>query len=174
MTLFGRTALACHQTIFAQAKIKMDEFHSSGMIAGLRRCAAFSGCRQHCAGHSFKLRGKVALCHSRIVIKLQPSPEAVVHAEVMGQPQPRINRDRTLACDDFADAALLHANIPGKAVCSDAHWDKKFFLKNFARGGVRNFAGHGVSLSVIVNDLNIGSIAALEPETYPLFSIINQ
>jgi hypothetical protein len=56
-----------------------------------------------------------------------PLTPAITQAEKLAQAKVSISRNRPLAGDDRANAALGHADFLGQAVLADTHWLQKFF-----------------------------------------------
>ncbi len=72
----------------------------------------------------------------QVVVRLQVQPELGLHTEEDAQAGGGIGGDAGLAGDDFADAALRHANFLGQPLLRHAQRFEKFFQQDFAGGGV--------------------------------------
>ena len=79
----------------------------------------------------------------QVIVRLQVQPELGFHAEVDAQARGGVGSDAALAGDDFADAALRHADLLGQPVLGDAQRLEEFFQQDFAGHGERDLTfGH--------------------------------
>lgn len=56
-----------------------------------------------------------------IVVRLQPHPQRLRHAEVLRQPQRGVRRNRTLSLHNFIDAPWRNSDFARDLVLADLH-----------------------------------------------------
>jgi hypothetical protein len=76
--------------------------------------------------------GEEVLGAGRLIVRLQPNPEPLRHAEEPRQTQATIGGDGARTRHDFADASLRHADFFGQPILDDARGLQEFFQQDFA------------------------------------------
>ena len=69
----------------------------------------------------------------KVVLALQPHPEASGVPEEAREQQSGLRRDSPLSMDYGVNPAHIHANSLGKAVLGDAHWLEKLLIEDLPR-----------------------------------------
>src|SRR5665647_1795153 len=91
-----------------------------------------------------------------IVMGLKIQPEFGLHPEKHPQPRGGIGRNRALARDDLANAALRYSNFLSQTVLRHPQRFEKLFEQDFTRGRRWNFAlCHGTCSSMVIGDLDV-------------------